>query len=205
MARPKSTLLTREIIGRAAIELVDAGHELQVVPLAKRLGVSVSSLYHHVDGRTGIIHAMREVLSDRYALVPDQNLDWQDTVRASLRTLWRLYGNHPRVMPLLLSVTINEPGPIGFYSVLVDAVDQAGIPQDEQLSTVETLEAFAFGVALDALSPDLIYQPGEGHERLGELIAAHPTGKARNELLFERGLDLLLLGISERARIAAAR
>ena len=59
MARPRTTLLSRDIIGRAAIEFVDAGKDLQVVPLAKHLGVSVSSLYHHVDGRDGVNRAMR--------------------------------------------------------------------------------------------------------------------------------------------------
>lgn len=220
MARPKAPLLSRELIARTAIELVDAGHELQVVPLAERLGVSVSSLYHHVKGRTGIIHAMREVLSRDYALVPPSDSgsgtgtgtvtadgaepapDWEATVRASTRTLWSLYGDHPRVMPLLLSVVIDEPATVDFYSVLVDALDAAGIPESEQLSTVETLDAFAFGVALDALSPDLIFDPGGRHTRLDGLIRDHPRGRERNLLLFERGLELIMLGIRERARLA---
>ncbi len=203
VARPKAPLLSREIIARAAIELVDEGHELQVVPLAERLGVSTSSLYHHVKGRTGIVHAIREVLSEEYSLVPEPSASWEETVRKSTRTLWRLYGDHPKVMPLLLSVVITEPTTVDFYSLIIDALDKAGIPEDEQLSTVEMLDAFAFGVALDALSPDLIFEPGGEHERLNRLISKHPSGRKRNELLFERGLDVIVLGIRERARLAA--
>ncbi|NNV08536.1 TetR/AcrR family transcriptional regulator, partial [Geobacillus sp. MMMUD3] len=68
MARPTSPLLSREKIALAAIEMLDSGQELKIQPLAKRLGVSLSSLYHHVDGREGIVHAMREVLSGQYVL-----------------------------------------------------------------------------------------------------------------------------------------
>ncbi|NLB48181.1 MAG: TetR/AcrR family transcriptional regulator [Microbacteriaceae bacterium] len=202
MARPRTALLTRERIARAAIALVDSGHELQVMPLAKRLGVSVSSIYHHVNGRVGIIHAMREVLVNEHPLTPDPKASWEDTVRSSALHLWHLYGNHPRVMPLLVSVVIDEPVTLDFYAVLVDALAEAGIPEHEQLSTAETIEAFIFGVALDAGSPDTIFQPTNRHPRMEQLIAAHPQGRARNVQLFERGLELLLLGIRERARIA---
>ncbi|MFC5337022.1 TetR/AcrR family transcriptional regulator [Leucobacter denitrificans] len=203
MARPKAPLLSREIIARAAIELVEEGHELQVVPLAERLGVSTSSLYHHVEGRVGIVHAIREVLGEEYSLTPVPSSSWEETVRKSTHTLWRLYGDHPKVMPLLLSVVITEPTTVDFYTLIIDALDEAGIPEDEQLSTVEMLDAFAFGVALDALSPDLIFEPSGEHERLNRLIRKHPSGRERNALLFERGLDVIVLGIRERARLAA--
>lgn len=202
MARPKTPLLTRERIGRAAIALVDAGQELQVVPLAKRLGVSVSSIYHHVKNRSDVIHAMREVLTQEFALVPHQEVTWEDTVRTSAHHMWRLYGSHPRVIPLLVSVVIDEPTTLDFYAVLIDALAEAGIPETEQLSTVETLEAFVFGVALDAGSPNHIFEPTARQERLQRLVAQHPQGQARNEQLFAHGLELLLLGIRERGKAA---
>lgn len=195
-------MLDRCRLEQEASRLVDDGHELQVVPLAERLGVSVSSLYHHVRGRVGIIHAMREVLGEEYRLAPVAQANWEDTVRTSVRTVWNLHGDHPRVLPLLLSVVIDEPATVGFYGVLVDALDSAGIPEDELLSTVETLDAFAFGVALDGLSPNLIFDPGTEESRLGALLRSHSVGRERNQLLFERGLDLLLFGIRERARTA---
>ncbi|RAD03792.1 TetR family transcriptional regulator, partial [Burkholderia multivorans] len=33
---------------------------------------------------------------------------------------------------------------------------------------------------------------------LTDLIAAHPTGTARNELLYRRGLDIIIAGIEAR-------
>lgn len=202
MARPKQPLLTRRAIAEAAIEMLDAGHELQVVPLARRLGVSVSSLYHHVDGRQGIIHAMREVLSERYQLVPSGGAAWDDVVRSAVASLWHLYGEHPRALQLLLTVVIDEPATVGFYGEMVEALRAAGIPEDELLSTVETLDAFAFGVALDALSPDRIFDPGDAAPSMEPLIERHPVGAVRNALLFERGLELIIAGIRVRGETA---
>lgn len=198
MARPTSPLLSREKIALAAIEMLDSGQELKIQPLAKRLGVSLSSLYHHVDGREGIVHAMREVLSGQYVLPTPDGDTWQDAVRAGVGSLWRLYADHPRVMIHLLGVTIEEPQTLRLYESLVSALKRAGLPEGEVLSTVEVLDAFAFGVAIDALSPTEIFAPDDEDSPLTDLIAAHPTGTERNELLYRRGLDIIIAGIEAR-------
>lgn len=202
MARPSTALLSREIIGRAAIEYVESGRTLQLVPLAKRLGVSVSSIYHHVDGRDGVIKAMREVLAPQY-LVPDTDpRGWQERVREQVELSWRMYAEHPRVLQLMITVVIAEPDVLSFYSALVDALDEAGVPKNELLTTVEVIDAFCFGAVLDALSPDAILAAEQADGRLAELIDAHAVGKTRNRLVFDLGLDLIIAGIE--ARVAAA-
>lgn len=202
MARPRIARLSREIIGRAAIDYVEAGNELQVVPLAERLGVSVSSLYHHVKGRDGVIQAMRQVLVAEY-LIDEGTLegaDWAARVRSEVEVTWRMYADHPRVLELMLTVVIDEPVVLRFYTSLVGALGEAGLPDDEILTTIEVIDAFTFGAAFDAMSPDEILKPGEADGKLADLLAAHPAGRARNRLMFDRGLDLLLDGI--RARVA---
>ena len=198
MARPTSPLLSREKIALAAIEMLDSGQELKIQPLAKRLGVSLSSLYHHVDGREGIVHAMREVLSGQYVLPTPDGDTWQDAVRAGVGSLWRLYADHPRVMIHLLGVTIEEPQTLRLYESLVSALKRTGLPEGEVLSTVEVLDAFAFGVAIDALSPTEIFAPDDEDSPLTDLIAALPPGPARNELLYRRGLVIIIAGIEAR-------
>lgn len=202
MARPKTALLSRAAIAEAAIALVDAGEDLQVIPLAKALGVSPSSLYHHVDGRDGIIHAMREVLSARYATPNVDGLDWEERLRKLVASLGRLYLDHPQVLQLLLTVVIEEPLTLELYEQLAEALRDGGVPEDELLTTLETLDAFAFGVALDSLSPESIFARNRVAPQFDELIDRHPVGEARNRRLFEHGLELLISGI--RARFAPA-
>lgn len=195
MARPSSPLLSREKIGRAAIGMIDGGGELKIQPLAKKLGVSLSSIYHHVDGREGVIHAMREVLSVEYALnIPDQG-SWKDNLKAIVDSLWRLYSDHPRVMIHLLGVTVEEPGTLTLYESLIDVLADAGVPETELLTTIEVLDAFAFGAALDALSPQVIFAPASEDSRLTSLIENHPAGTERNHRLYRRGLDIIIAGI----------
>ncbi|MCU4297313.1 TetR/AcrR family transcriptional regulator [Brevibacterium permense] len=195
MARPSSPLLSREKIGRAAIRMIDDGGELKIQPLAKELGVSLSSIYHHVDGREGIIHAMREVLSAEYTLsIPEQG-SWKDDLKARMDSLWRLYSDHPRVMIHLLGVTVEEPGTLTLYESLIDVLAGAGVPESELLTTVEVLDAFAFGAALDALSPQVVFSPASEDSRLTSLIENHPAGTERNHRLYRRGLDFIIAGI----------
>lgn len=204
MARPRTALLNQEIIGRAAIQFVESGHELQVLPLAKQLGVSVSSLYHHVDGREGIIRAMRKVLVSEY-IGPEQPMDdWRESIRSEVEQTWSMYAKHPRALQLMITVVIDEPDVLRFYSALVDALGKAGLPDDEILTTVEVIDAFTFGAAVDALSPDVVLDPAHTTGKLASLVRAHPTGRARNREVFERGLELILTGIEARANAAAA-
>lgn len=208
MARPRIARLSREIIGQAAIDYVEAGNELQLVPLAGRLGVSVSSLYHHVKGRDGVIQAMRQVLSAEY-IAPDPALDaaadWRARVKSEVELTWRMYADHPRVLALMLTVVIDEPDVLRVYESLASALADAGVPDGELLTTIEVIDAFIFGAAFDALSPDQILDPGEVGGKLAELLPQHPTGRVRNRRVFDRGLDLLLDGISARvARVAQA-
>lgn len=201
MARPRSVKLSREIIGRAAIEYVEAGHELQLVPLAQQLGVSVSSFYHHVAGRDGVIQAMRQVLVPEYIAAPPELPEasgWEDRIRREVELTWRMYADHPRVLQLMLTVVIDEPDVLRFYTALTAALVEAGVPDDELVTTVEVIDAFTFGAALDALSPDQILDLGAAGGKLAELLPTHPTGRARNARVFEHGVDLLLAGIRAR-------
>ena len=200
MARPRTTLLSRDIIGRAAIEFVDSGRDLQVVPLARHLGVSVSSLYHHVDGRDGIIRAMRQALVTRYVREPVADADWQRTIRHEVEHTWRMYAEHPRVLELMVTVVIDEPDVLRIYSVLAEALATAGLPEAEIITTIEVIDAFSFGATLDALSPDTVLDATRTDGRLARLLADHPVGPARNRAVFDRGLDLLLAGIAARAQ-----
>lgn len=201
MARPRTAILSREIIGRAAIDCVESGNELQLVPLARRLGVSVSSLYHHVSGRDGVIHAMRQVLVSEYMSEGPVQGNWAQRIRGEVERTWRMYAAHPRVLQHMLTVVIDEPDVLRVYSTLAEALAEAGLPEGEILTTIEVIDAFSFGAALDALSPDTVLGAEGATGTLAALIPGHPSGAERNRLVFDRGLDLLLAGIE--ARVAA--
>ncbi|GAA1782584.1 TetR/AcrR family transcriptional regulator [Agromyces lapidis] len=191
MARPKVPLLSADRIADAAIDLVDSGAAFGVNALARSLGVTPSSLYNHVDGRDGIIELMRGRLGHRY--LPELPTGaWDEVVVATMQGLRRLYAEHPAIVPLLVGKTITDDTVIASYDALASALVEGGFPDDEVLSVVAVLDAFALGFGLDYASPDDIWQPGAPTRSLDRLIASAERGDARSDRVFELGLELVL-------------
>lgn len=201
MARPKVPLLSEQRIADAAIELVDSGEGFGVNALARRLGVTPSSLYNHVDGRDGIIELMRGRLGERYLPEPPTGA-WDEVVVNTLRGMRTLYAEHPAVVPLLVGKTITDDTVIGAYDALATALLEGGFPDDEVLAVVAVLDSFALGFGLDLASPDEIWQPQGETRSLGRLVADAERGTPRSDRAFELGLELLVDSL--RLRLARA-
>jgi AcrR family transcriptional regulator len=197
MPRPRVRLLSVDLIADAAIELVDSGEPFGVNALARKLGVTPSSLYNHVDGKDAIVELMRGRLSQRYLAAPKTG-GWEDVVTATIRTLHRLYAEHPLIVPLLVGNTITDPHVIAEYDALATALVDGGFPDDDVLTLVAILDAFALGFGLDQTSPEEIWRPGDDTRTLGRLIAGAKVGEERSEQAFEIGLDLLMQALRSR-------
>ncbi|MFF2271912.1 TetR/AcrR family transcriptional regulator C-terminal domain-containing protein [Agromyces sp. NPDC058136] len=211
MARPKVPLLSVDRIADAALELVDSGQPFGVNALARRLGVTASSLYNHVDGRDGIIELMRGRISrdagtaDAGSSAERADGDWPEIVAESMRAQRRMYAKHPNLVPLIVGKTITDPYVIESYDHLATVLAAAGFPDDEVLGVVAVLDAFAIGMGLDLASPDDVWKPGDETETetLGRLLADAPHGDERSDRAFELGLELMIDSL--RGRLARIR
>lgn len=101
---------------------------------------------------------------------------WDVFVLAVLRTQRRMYADHPQLVPLLVGKTITHPAVIAAYDDLASALVDGGFPEDEVLSVIAVIDAFAIGFGLDLASPDEIWQPGEPTRTLGRLIDGAERG-----------------------------
>ena len=191
MPRPKVNLLSVDLIADAAIELADSGERFGVNALARRLGVTPSSLYNHVDGRDAIIELMRGRLGTTY-LAEMPSGTWDEVVAATMRASRRMYSEHPFVVPLIVGKTITDPLVIASYDNLATALLGAGFPDDEVVMDIAILDSFAIGFGLDLASPDDIWRPETPTTSLGRLLAVAPRGAERSDQVFETGLELLL-------------
>ena len=199
MPRPSRPLLSPEIIGAAGLELARAGEPFGVNAIARRLGVRPSSLYNHVDGMDGIIELMRGRLVENYRVERGEG-DWDRFVLDLLRAQRRMYADHPQLVPLLVGKTITHAGVIAAYDDLATVLVDGGFPDDEVLSVIAVIDAFAIGFGLDLASPDEVWEPGEGTRTLGRVLAGAERGTARADRTFELGVGLLLDSL--RARLA---
>lgn len=197
MPRPSTPLLSPEIIGAAGLALARGGRPFGVNAIARELGVRPSSLYNHVDGMDGILELIRGQLVQGY-LVQWDGEPWDVFVLAVLRTQRRMYADHPQLVPLLVGKTITHPAVIAAYDDLASALVDGGFPEDEVLSVIAVIDAFAIGFGLDLASPDEIWQPGESTRTLGRLIDRAERGSARSDRTFELGVDLLLESLRTR-------
>lgn len=194
MPRPRVNLLSVDLIADAAIELADSGDTFGVNALARRLGVTPSSLYNHVDGKDAIIELMRARLGARYLPEPITG-EWDDVVAGTVRALRHLYAEHPLIVPLLVGKTITDPGVIGSYDRLATALAGVGLPDDEVLAVVAIVDAFTIGFGLDLASPDEIWRPDIPTVTLGRLIADAARGAERSDAAFEIGLEMLIAAL----------
>ncbi|CAH0175427.1 MULTISPECIES: TetR/AcrR family transcriptional regulator C-terminal domain-containing protein [unclassified Microbacterium] len=88
--------------------------------------------------------------------------------------------------------TITHPAVIAAYDDLATALVDGGFPEDEVLTVIAIIDAFAIGFGLDLASPDEVWEPGEGTRTLGRVMEGAERGTARADRTFELGVGLLV-------------
>lgn len=196
--RPRKAVLDRARIGQAALELVDETGDFTLPALARRLGVQPASLYHHTDGRAGVIELLREQIIDAMDATPLEEHPWDAALAGFFRSYRGVFAAHPRVVPLLTTATIRSPRVIEAYDKMVCLLDEAGIPRDRAMTILTVLENFVIGSALDLAAPDVMWEVPEGVEApaLTTALAAQPSARKRADEVFEDGLARLLVSFA---------
>ncbi|MGF9648279.1 TetR/AcrR family transcriptional regulator C-terminal domain-containing protein [Pseudarthrobacter oxydans] len=192
MPRPRTPILSVDRIADAAIELVDEGAGFGVNALARRLGVTASSLYNHISGRDEIIELMRARLATQS--IPDipEDAGWHEVVSLVVRGQREMYAAHPFVVPLIVGKTITDPGVITAYERMASALIAGGFPDDDVLTIISVIDSFSLGAGLDLAAPDDVWEPTESAATLSRLLKASGHGRERSDRAFETGLQLLL-------------
>ncbi|XQE79320.1 TetR/AcrR family transcriptional regulator [Streptomyces microflavus] len=181
MGRPRTPLLDRERIGATALELIDEQGEFSVPQVARRLGVQTGSVYHHVDGRAGVVELVRERVSasidtDTLGLRP-----WDAALTAWARSYRAAFAAHPHAIPLLMTSPVRAPKVLRQYEQAVRLLLDTGFPMAEVMTVITALENLVLGSALDLAAPETMWElPPEapGTEKLAEALAATGTGRA---------------------------
>lgn len=198
MGRPPVPLLSTDRIAGVALELVNATGGFTIPGLARRLGVSPSSLYNHVTGRDQIIELLRELaMSDVELPTDDPDRTWVETVADIMRSYRRSFARYPRLIPLLTIHAVNSTQAIVMYNAVAKTLSRAGFDAADTLRSITLIDSFVLGSALDLAAPD---EPWTASPDVGsELAAALATGApkpTRADDAFEWGLAVLLRGLT---------
>lgn len=151
MARPTESLIGRDAAAEVALALIDA-HGLQAFSLpklARKMGVGVSSLYHHFADRSALLEAVALAVLSQVPQVdePTDPEDWADWLVTQSLVFQAAVQRHRHAAPLLVQYRPRD--------LLADRFDQAaallgrcGVPAHLQLQILDATEIFALGSAL---------------------------------------------------------
>ncbi|MCP3758048.1 TetR/AcrR family transcriptional regulator C-terminal domain-containing protein [Streptomyces sp. TBY4] len=191
MARPRTPLLDRERIGAAALQLLAEQGEFSVPQIARALGVQTGSLYHHVDGRAGVIELVRErvcaAIDGGTLAAPEP---WDRALEAWARSYRAAFAAYPRAIPLLMTTPVRAPAVLAQYERAVALLLRAGFAAEQVMPLLTGLENLVLGSALDLAAPDAMWEPTPGTPLLARALAAQGPGRA--EAAFEVGLAAFL-------------
>ncbi|MET9374990.1 TetR/AcrR family transcriptional regulator C-terminal domain-containing protein [Streptomyces sp. NPDC002992] len=192
MGRPRKPLLDRERITTVALELVDERGEFSVPQIAKRLGAQTASVYHHVDGRDGIVELLRERVCDA---IDGDTLDlepWDVAMEAWARSYRSAFAAHPRAIPMLMTSPVRAPKVLAQYERAVARLLAVGFDNADVMTVIIALENLVLGSALDLAAPDTMWElPDETTTpRLAEALVA--VGPARADAAFDLALVAFL-------------
>lgn len=161
--------VTRESAGRAALQLIDeAGLEAFSLPkLAKRLGISSPSLYHHFVDRNEILAVVARLVYDE-ALAPSKPRrleEWPQWVVQNSMNLREAVLKHRNAAPVLLQflprdlVTRRYDDGAAFFGF-------AGVPVHLHIELLDGIEKFSLGaIVAEAMRPA---------EKLDEIFPVDP-------------------------------
>lgn len=199
MPRPSVPLISIDALVTAALDLVDEAGDFSLPKLAKRIGVSQSSIYNHVSGREEILELMRgRIISQApYELHEDQ--DWEDALRAIVRSYRDAFARHPRLAPLMVLQTVQDPQVLALYENLAVALEDAGFHGQDVVSAISTIDSFALGFALDLAAPEVVWAPpAEGYPALTQALTHSGPPAQRGNAAFDFGLEILVAGLRSR-------
>lgn len=182
MGRPSRPRLSRDLIARAALDLLDAEGPDGVVmrQLAQRLGVRAPSLYNHVSGQDEVIDLLHDLI--------DQEIDTSmlagdapDDLAAFVRSYRAAYVRHRHAIPLVGRRPIRSETALKLYDELTGYLTRVGIPPDEVLRVVGLIDYVVLGCAVQVFSSGF-EEPAEHYRGTYPSLAAALAAADRDQV-----------------------
>lgn len=201
--RPSKPLITRKAAAQTALAVIDRdgldGLSLQSV--AREMGVSAPSLYHHFKDKEELLtvaaRAMLEEINHERERWSD---DWETrTIELSLATR-RVALRHPNAAPLALRFFPRKLMLPAYERTLIDCP----YPPAAHMILLEAIEKFTYGASLFAAAAEAHHTPAMPEvdvEHFPHLVRALAEAPAEDEALMVESLRVILDGL--RARYGA--
>jgi TetR/AcrR family tetracycline transcriptional repressor len=194
--RPATALITRQAASLAALRLIDLhgldGLSLQAV--ARELGVSAPSLYHHFKDKEEILtEVARRMMEEIGAEQEEWSDDWETrTIELSMATR-RVALRHPHAAPLALRFFPRKLILPAYERTLIDCP----YPPETHAVILEAVEKFTYGASLFAAAAEAHHVPAMPEidpARFPKLAHALQVAPGDDEAIHVQALRVLLDG-----------
>lgn len=184
--------LSIDVIAQAALDLLDEDKEPSMRAIARRLGVSAPSLYHHVSSKDEVVNLIRDALSATAPPSPAY-ATWREQAEDMFRGLYGLYAARPRLAELFVRSPIKSLAVLDAYGDLARQMMSEGFTARDVAVVLEMLDSYAIGLGFGHAAPENVWDVEDESHPLA-LATAALTPRERLDEAFERGLALLLDG-----------
>ena len=197
MGRPHTPLLDRDRIADAALKLTDRRGDFTILDLSRALKVTPAAIYHHVDGRDGIVTLLRQKMARTVDASAFGQLPWDEALRRWAISYRETFAAHPGTIGMLAAEPVADPAVHAQYERAVTALEDADFPRHTVLAVITATESLVLGSALDLAAPPVMVTGIDpaATPRLAAAAAATPSGRARADQAFYLGLDALITGL----------
>ncbi|TDQ45739.1 TetR/AcrR family transcriptional regulator [Actinorugispora endophytica] len=197
MARPRTPILSRAGVTRAALAIIDADgiDGLSTRRLAEELGVRAPSLYNHFTGKDDILDAVADLVIEDVDIAVFAARPWDEALRVWARSYRAALVAHPNIVPFMARGPGLRPSGLRLADAVYGALTEAGWPRSQAtrigammryLVTGSALGSFARGFTEDAA----VYARDYPHLDQAHLLAGHSS--AVDDGAFELGLESML-------------
>ncbi len=209
--RPSRPPLTEAMIGRAALDIIDASgwESCTMNALAQRLGVRGPSLYHYIAGQREVIELVRALIVHEIQDPSVYEQPWDEAMFQFGMRYYRAFAQHPNAIQLLITTPVRDHDTLIMYDDFLGAMSADGLDVGAAFEALLGLENLALGFAFEWNAEDLVLDSelaeDHGAATLAEALRERASQSAAQEETFERLLRryIAVFGASREDGVAA--
>jgi AcrR family transcriptional regulator len=157
--------LSREQIGKAAVEIADADgfDDVSMRRIARELDAGTMTLYHYVQNKDELLSLMFDAIMGEL-IVPESVLTgtWRESLSKIARATRKTFKSHPWVLDAMKQPAGSGPNGLRHFEQSMAAVNTLeGVPQRNRLELVGLVDDYVFGFVLRELLQEIYEAQGD--------------------------------------------
>lgn len=204
MGRPRTPLLSRDLIRDRALHLIDehglAG--LSMRRLAESLGVQAASLYSHYPTKDGVLDAVTDLVVGDVDTSGFADGDWREGLVRWARSYRSALAAHPNVVPLVASGAGRRERFLAMADAVHGGLVGAGWPPRTATTIAGAVKYLVVGAASTPFASGFADDVQVYLDRYPNLTQAHRLAAEADRIdhdSFELGLAALVRGLEQSA------